>query len=71
MTVPPPVGPPVTWLAARALAGPPEPPLSERQRRGRQCADCAVELTAATARPLPRRFPLRVCVRCHSVRYGG
>ncbi|WP_177204338.1 hypothetical protein [Streptomyces sp. CC53] len=46
------------------------PPLTERQRRGRQCADCAVELTAATARQLPRRFPLRVCVRCHSARCG-
>ncbi|WP_236245131.1 hypothetical protein [Streptomyces sp. CC210A] len=46
------------------------PPLTERQRRGRQCADCAVELTAATARRLPRRFPLRVCVRCHSARCG-
>ncbi|WP_236243963.1 hypothetical protein [Streptomyces sp. CC210A] len=69
MTVPPPVGPPPTWLAATALAGPPQPvPLTDRQRRGRQCADCAVELTAATARPLPRRFPLRVCVRCSTAR---
>ncbi|WP_236244513.1 hypothetical protein [Streptomyces sp. CC210A] len=41
---------------------------SERQRRGRQCADCAIELTAAVARPLPRRFPLQVCVRCHTAR---
>ncbi len=35
MTVPPPVGPPPTWLAAPALAGPPQPvPLTDRQRRG-------------------------------------
>ncbi len=71
MTVPPPLGPPATWLAAPALAGPPQTPLTERQRRGRQCADCAVALTAATARPRPRRFPLRACVRCHTAGYGG
>ncbi len=66
MSVPPPVSPPPTWLAAPALAGPPQ--LTERQRarptvRGlRRRADRRHRPAAAA------RFPLRVCVRCHTAR---